>query len=95
MATDSMLAVSNSVQLCLGRPAINQPSTCRGFYLSKCTGTSCLTLLLKDVVSCRVKSGKAQNKHNETSEKNKNVVFLNYSSEYLVGNMGLKCTTLQ
>ena len=35
MVTDGMLTVSGLLQLRLGRPAINQPSTCTKFFVSE------------------------------------------------------------
>jgi hypothetical protein len=42
MVTDGMLTVSGLLQLRLGRPAINQPSTCTKFFVSE---WQCLCML--------------------------------------------------
>lgn len=56
MVTDGMLTVSGSLQLRLGRPAINQPSTCTKFFVSEWHCSSVvLPVLLQFLYSCRAK----------------------------------------
>lgn len=46
MVTDGMLTVSGLLQLRLGRPAINQPSTCTKFFVSEWQRASVVLSLL-------------------------------------------------